>query len=385
MSTDRDKLRVFVSYAREDASAFAEELLAGLEVAGMDGILDRHDISGGEDWKARLGGLIQSADTLVFIITPASVVSKMCRWELERAQSLSKRILPVLRIDAEEQATPEQIRRLNYIFFREDQSFSRALRDLANALRTDLIWIREHTRLELQARRWMEKQKNAALLLRGPELQAAIEWRGQWRAPAPEPTPFHQDFINESASAEGLLVKRERARQRRVVMALSAAVLVFGALSAISLYSTFRAVRSEAEAQSLYKVAADARDRAIDSELEARRTAAKALFYEGLYWFRSAEASGPGEIRSANYSKALRRFEDGRKLLDGTDATLKAEGELAYLGDVSLKAVLSYGQRFVQLCLTKADPGHGERAPENVPEFFVKSLNAPQVCGGAAH
>lgn len=42
---DGRALRVFISYARSDASAFAEDLLQGLEVAGFEPFLDRHDIA----------------------------------------------------------------------------------------------------------------------------------------------------------------------------------------------------------------------------------------------------------------------------------------------------------------------------------------------------
>jgi hypothetical protein len=60
-----EKLKVFISYSRRDSAAFADELMAGLEVAGFAPFLDRHDIAAGEDWEARLGGLIAQSDTVV--------------------------------------------------------------------------------------------------------------------------------------------------------------------------------------------------------------------------------------------------------------------------------------------------------------------------------
>ena len=96
MSEAARNLRVFISYARSDCNAFAEELLAGLEAAGFDAFLDRHDISGGEVWEARLRNLIQQADTVVYVLSPASVVSPRCGWEIDLADALSKRIIPVV-------------------------------------------------------------------------------------------------------------------------------------------------------------------------------------------------------------------------------------------------------------------------------------------------
>ena len=58
-----EKLKVFISYSRKDSAAFADELVAGLEVAGFAPFLDRHDVKPGEEWEARLGGLIAQSDT----------------------------------------------------------------------------------------------------------------------------------------------------------------------------------------------------------------------------------------------------------------------------------------------------------------------------------
>src|SRR5215472_18004827 len=62
-SADRGKLRVFISYSRDDLD-FADQLDAGLDLCGFECVIDRHGISGGEDWKRRLGNLISEADTV---------------------------------------------------------------------------------------------------------------------------------------------------------------------------------------------------------------------------------------------------------------------------------------------------------------------------------
>ena len=147
MAEARQTLKIFISYARRDAGAFAEELLHGLEVAGFEAFLGRHDIAAAEDWEARLDGLIQSADTVVFVVSPAAVASERCAWEVKRAEALSKRVIPVVAIDVPEAQTPDGLKRLNYIFFTEGHSFTRALSGLAKALRIDVGWIREHTGL----------------------------------------------------------------------------------------------------------------------------------------------------------------------------------------------------------------------------------------------
>jgi hypothetical protein len=84
-----EKLKVFISYSRKDSAEFADELLAGLEVAGFAPFLDRHDIVPGERWEARLGDLIEQSDTVVFVVSPEAVKSERCVWEVDRTIGLS--------------------------------------------------------------------------------------------------------------------------------------------------------------------------------------------------------------------------------------------------------------------------------------------------------
>jgi hypothetical protein len=44
--------------------------------------LDRHDIKPGEPWEVRLSALIEQSDTVVFVISPESVKSERCVWEV---------------------------------------------------------------------------------------------------------------------------------------------------------------------------------------------------------------------------------------------------------------------------------------------------------------
>ena len=71
-SSDKGKLRVFISYSRDDLD-FADQLDAALY--DFECLIDRHGISGGEDWKRRLGNLISEADTVVFVLSPSSARS----------------------------------------------------------------------------------------------------------------------------------------------------------------------------------------------------------------------------------------------------------------------------------------------------------------------
>jgi hypothetical protein len=107
-----EKLKVFISYSRRDSAAFADELVAGLELAGFAPFLDRHDIAAGEEWEARLGGLIAQSATVVFVVSPEAVKSARCVWEVDRTIDLSKRLLPVISKPVPEHDIPQKLRRL---------------------------------------------------------------------------------------------------------------------------------------------------------------------------------------------------------------------------------------------------------------------------------
>src|SRR5262245_56210351 len=91
-----EKLKVFISYSRSDSAAFVDELVMGLEDRGFAPILDRHDIKPGEPWETRLSGLIEQADTVVFVVSPQAVKSERCDWEIDKTLAFSKRLLPVI-------------------------------------------------------------------------------------------------------------------------------------------------------------------------------------------------------------------------------------------------------------------------------------------------
>src|SRR5215472_5101731 len=228
-----EKLKVFISYSRKDSAAFADELVAGLELVGFAPFLDRHDIAAGEDWEARLGGLIAQSDTVVFVVSPEAVKSKQCAWEVDRTLELSKRLLPVIFKSVPDHDIPEKLRRLQFVPFDSGTGFARPLSQLAEALRFDVQWIREHTRLGEIAARWDKRGRPESLLLRGDDVDAAKTWMAARNAAAPEITDAQRAFVKASKEAESARLDKEReqrkatVRQQRRIAWLSGGMAVF--------------------------------------------------------------------------------------------------------------------------------------------------------------
>jgi hypothetical protein len=240
-----ERFRVFVSYSRADAR-LADEIEAGLEYdGGFEVLIDRHDIHEGEEWRRRLVALIAQADTVVFILSRHSVASPTCRWEVEQAQALSKRIIPVQAEPLADLEPPAPLAALNYVRFDEGRSFMAGLTGLRRALKTDIVWLREHTRLLTRAQEWQAADRPDNRLLSGSDIAAAKRWLEGSPAEGLQPTELHRDFIQASDRAETLRLSAERERAEKLERAVTrtrralAVAVVFAAVAcAVGWYAT---------------------------------------------------------------------------------------------------------------------------------------------------
>src|SRR5262249_44734510 len=221
--SDKGKLRVFISYSRDDLK-FADQLDAALNLCGFECLIDRHGISGGEDWKRRLGNLISEADTVIFVLSPSSARSEICDWEVEEAARLNKRVLPVICRPLERVNPPSHLRDLNYIFLYEEPNvpgsgFGTGLTNLVAALNTDFDWLRKHTRYLQRAMEWDAGGRPANRLLSGDDIVEAKAWGARRPKGGAEPTALQLDFIRASEEeAEARL-----SEQRKQLEAMAAA------------------------------------------------------------------------------------------------------------------------------------------------------------------
>lgn len=188
---------------------------------GLEAYLDKKDIAPGEPWKERLGKLILSADAVVFVLTPDSVASPVCGWEVEESQRLNKRILPVLWRSVPASKVPAGLSRLNYITFAEGgllrrrERFDPGVSELVAAIETDIGWVREHTRLVELAERWVVLGKREAELLRANALVEAAYWLEQRPSDAPQASTLLREFIAESRKFEEIDAQDRKSRVDR--------------------------------------------------------------------------------------------------------------------------------------------------------------------------
>lgn len=244
---------VFISYSRRD-KAFVERLHDALKARDYDVWVDWEDIPPSAEWFAEIQAGVREADGFVYVISPDSVSSEVCRRELDNAVDQHKRIVPVVFRDPGDGGVPDAAAALNWVFLRSGDDFDGGLQRLTGALETDLEHVRVHTRLGVEASRWQDAGRDRSLLLRGSELAAAEAWLAAGAGKRPEATTLQREYLLVSRQATAR-------RQRATLAAVSFALLVAIVLSVVALLQRSTAIRErnvaiarqlDANAQSQY-------------------------------------------------------------------------------------------------------------------------------------
>lgn len=209
---------VFISYARSE-SLEMRTLANGLIAAGFRVLVDTEDIGPAEVWRKRLSDLIRQSDSLIFLISPASVRSPDCRWELDEAERHAKRIFPVRVQETVDADIPGRLLQINHIIGYPNERALAGLKQLEEALRVDLSWLREHTTFEELAQRWVDAQEDSSRLLRGADIGKAERWRDRRPLNAPSLTEHQRRFIG--ASRKNI----ETTARRRTLLATAVAIV----------------------------------------------------------------------------------------------------------------------------------------------------------------
>jgi len=225
---DERRFKVFISYSRRDSAPYAQRLVKALEARGLAAKLDIRDLEFGEKWRQQLKDFIRRADAVVFIVSPKSIESRWCRWELAQVTAQSKRLVPVVHIAVPAELVPAEITDIQVFQFRtgidftSDTEYDTLASRLAEGLQKDRGWLQEHTRLNDVALDWKANDRKRDFLLRGSTLSAAERWLASRPLTAPPPNSTQLELISASQTWA-------KQRARRWTVGLSAVAI--GALS----------------------------------------------------------------------------------------------------------------------------------------------------------
>jgi WD40 repeat protein len=268
------KAKLFISYSRKDL-AFTDKLEAGLRALGFEVLVDRSEIYAFEDWWKRVETLIARADTLIFVLSPDALSSVVCRREIDFAASLNKRLAPVVCRPVDAGAVPDLLSRLQFVRFDDEASFDTTTNRLAEALSTNIEWIRKHTEFGEQSRQWKAKGAPSGLMLRSPALEDAERWIAARPGDAPEPSLATREFIRLSRQAAGR-------RRNRVIGSLAAGLVVALGLTVFAFGQRDAAIEQRAVADSSKRDADASAAAARSSEQRALAEADRARRNESL-------------------------------------------------------------------------------------------------------
>ena len=217
-------LKIFISYSRRDLQ-IADSFVAELGAQNFEVVIDRRNLPYGEEWQKELADFIRSSDTVLWLISEASLASKWVKWELGEVERLKKRLVPVRIASIDPDALPESLGKIHALPAEDVFDFSRHLPLLIQTLNTNAAWLKEATRLSDRASQWKAKDQDEAQLLRGRALSEAEGWVATKPASAPAINSEILDLLLHSRQG----VSR---RQRRTVL-LSLLLAVGGVSLAI--------------------------------------------------------------------------------------------------------------------------------------------------------
>ncbi len=193
---------VFICYAREDLE-IRDKVRLALARHGITAWIHDKDILKGEDYVRAIDEGIEKADSLLFFISPESVVSEFCLKELAYAEKLNKRIIPLLIKKTDIKTQPETIRKLQYADFTDnaqDGDFEKDIDDILAEIRKDQDYYHQHKMFLCQALKWQKHQQSKSFMLRGYNLNQAQSWLkiARMRQTYP-PLDLQLEFIQKSS------------------------------------------------------------------------------------------------------------------------------------------------------------------------------------------
>ena len=128
---DTPRLKIFVSYARQDEDRVTE-LAHKLSVADHEVWFDQK-LRGGQNWWDLILDNIEGCDLFIFVVSPSSTRSRACNLEVTYAYDIGRAILPIMVDKTEITEAPTEVQRINFrdLIDPSDDDWIRIMADVA--------------------------------------------------------------------------------------------------------------------------------------------------------------------------------------------------------------------------------------------------------------
>lgn len=252
---------IFISYSRKD-EVFARKLTEKFENQNLDFWIDWDDIPPSVEWLQEIKKGIEEADIFLFLLSPDSINSKVCKQEIDHAIKNGKRLIPVTVREIDWDNVLPELSKLNFIFLRESDDFNEGFDKLTSAINTDYEWVQIHRRLQIRALEWARGNKDNSFLLRGKDLQEAEAQLVANAGKDPKPTDLQTEYVIKSRQVSG--------RQKRITTGIViVGVIALAALAVFGFVQAKLATNNATEAQNQAETAQAASTLAIANEATA--------------------------------------------------------------------------------------------------------------------
>ena len=218
----------------------------------MDFWIDWEGIPPTVDWWKEIEKGIEEADIFLFLISPDSAKSQVCKQEIEYAAKNGKRLIPVVVRDTKSEESPTELGSLNWIFIRNGDEFKSGFSKLIAAIKTDYEWVQTHRQLQVKALEWERSNHENSFLLRGKELQEAEFQLATNTSKEPYPTDLQREYVLKSRQAAD--------KQRRTTTGIAIVIMI--ALAGLVIFGFVQASRATQQANIALTAQALAEERA---------------------------------------------------------------------------------------------------------------------------
>ncbi len=193
--------QVFLSYSQQERDVM-QKISGSLMREGFTVWTNKTDIKTGEDFQAVIDRGVEEADSVVFLMSAASLASEYCQKELIHARQHNKRLIPLLIEPLDLEQVPPELRSIQFIDMTDHAEAAEYQVDIDNLIRTlreEASYYEQHKLLLTKALKWERQKHNASILLRGHHLRQAEAWLkvAQGRSQSP-PTPLQEALLAES-------------------------------------------------------------------------------------------------------------------------------------------------------------------------------------------
>src|SRR5688572_16983748 len=237
---------LFLSYSRRDIE-IARRLTEAFKGQELDFWIDWEGIPPTVPWRKEIEKGIEEADIFLFLLSPDSCKSKVCKEELEHATKNGKRLIPVVVRDIKSDESPPELSQLNWIFLRGENDFDTGLSKLTTAINTDYAWTHVHRQLQIKALEWERSDHKSGFLLHGEELADAEVQLATNSSKEPHPTDLQREYVLSSRQAT------ERSRRRVITGLISfSAIVMILLISSLILLNMSRAQQLGSQAQAAF-------------------------------------------------------------------------------------------------------------------------------------